>query len=1196
MHTKTAKSKGISLMEVIIAVSLIAMIAAVLSPIFTGVNRAWDKDRRLKEMVQQARDAMDMMTYELKKSNGIIDGTTANLSTADVLDAYYVVFSSAGEEFYLDDKNSGYSTASGGTWNAGTKPGGFADDYDETSAGYATYSYTFATLLPGDYDVYAYYLPTAAVMNFNLFDDETLDYGTTYDQSNVRFTTTSLGASWDQLNRSNPTTRTVLNLTGVSVAIGVSKSSGSARGIADGFKFVYKGFRHKIFYYDTTGGNKITYGSDAFGFSGLVNNPTLLSNVTQIGSTSIFSYYQADGVTQATSPSNTALIKIAFQMNDPDGKVLPYELRGQVELKSTGSGSQNKIIINEIDYQPPTFTTFSDNFDGGGGVWATWNSWFDDMENGANGWTIETTAGTAWAQCTTNGTCDVAADDPDDLDTTAATAWGMGPAGDFAANTNASIYTPSISFPAVSGGRTIRLYFRYERKAGAGNTDAGDVLHINVSTTSACAAWAADSATLTMGGSDASWQSSGAIDLTASLSGNQRCVRFQFTSDADAKRGRLFIDSVSFLVSSSSNGNDPLNRIVTNSNVGAGYRLLWENGTPANGGPACRSSPNCPGTLRARNYPDAVDGSLISPVIGLHNLDQPFLEFYMWMNTETATGNFDGAIVQVSSSGDPGWSDTDPTSVVVWHQLGTTETPGTPATIDSGTALTSDTEDLVQDYDDALSCEAAPGNNTLCYSTGGTVRQTWNGDRTSWTKVRAKLFPNFIGGANPKIRVRFRFGSDRTVNDPGVFIDDVRVYDAPKVAYEWLELYNPNNYTVDVSNWRIRTNTSYGDAPTTYDVISGDERYDNATTIAPYGYAVVTTDSTAAGCSTIVDTVNDEYDFDFDNDADVDATDEDTNRRRLNIDDCRFGYDSTTTDGYTDSLTDKYGFVELQDNAGRVIDYVAYNTAFFDNLESYTAGVSATDYLRVWTTNTFAPDDTDWYICDPNAASGTTLDQTLGQYGNTTGKAFCTKNASSGEGFGNREQAALMFPPINLNAVSSSQNPKLSFYYLFRKSANQNSDDGFLIQSSQTAGTNFVQCVANDTTGLLTTELSPGYDKTIAQAGGSCDCANPAAAHECQQIYSVEKTSYTRVEGDLSSFAGSVFSLRFYFAAEAAGNNCCIYLDDLAVYYNWGGNGTGTLERKYWTGDSNLAENWAQSTNTTAPNIGTPNVQNTRTP
>lgn len=1174
------KEKGITAVEILIAIALVSIIVAVLSPMFTATSRVWDKDKRLKEMAQKARDAMDLMTYELKKSNGIIDGTTANLSTADVLDAYYVVFSSAGEEFYLDDKNSGYTTNGVAGFTPGAKPGGFAGDYDETSAGYATYSYLFATLLPGAYDIHAYYIATATTLRLNVLENEAVVYNTTYDQSGVGFTTTSTGASWDQLS-------TATNLTQQNGAIGVTCSSPpcSPKGIVDAFKFVYKGFRHKVFYYDTTGGNKITYGSDAFGFAGLVNNPSLLSNVTPIGSTAIFSYYQADGATPATSPSNAALIKIAFQINDPDGKVLPYQLRGQVELKSTGSGTQNKIIINEIDYQPPTFTTFSDNFDGGGGVWATWNNWYDDVENGANGLTTSTTAGSSWGRCTTDGTntCTSSADNPADLDTTAPTVWAMTVAcpacsADFAASTTANLVIPAKAWPAVSGGRTIRLYFRYQRVAGAGNTDAGDILHIQASNDNgACAAWTGDIATLNMGGSDASWASiAGGVDMTASLSGDTECIRFQFTSDADAKRGRLYIDNLAILVSSSSNGNDPLNRICTTDAVGC--RLIWENGTPANGGPVCRSGSNCPGTLRARNYPDTVDASLISPVIGLHNLTQPFLEFYMWMNTETATGNYDGAIVQVSSNGDPGWSDTDPTSVVVWHQLGTTETPGTPATTDSGTTLTTDTEDLIQDYDDALTCGPAPGNNTLCYSTGGTVRQTWNGDRTSWVKVRAKLFPNFTGTpiGGPKIRVRIRFASDNSVNDPGFFIDDFKVFDSPAVAYEWIELYNPNNYTVDVSNWRIRTNTSYGDAPSQYDTISG-----TYTTIAPYGYAVLAAQQTKIYDGTYYTIVTDN----------ADGT-----KRGLTLDDSRFGYNSTTTDGYSDGLTDKFGTIELQDNIGRVIDYVAYNTAFYDNLESYTAGVSATDYLRVWTTNPFAPDDTDWYICDPNAASGTTLDQTLGQYGDATGKAFCTKNASSGEGFGNREQASLLLPPVNLNSVSSSQSPKLSFYYLFRKSANQNSDDGFLLQTSQTAGTNFVQCVQNDTTGLFTTELSPGYDKTIAQAGGSCDCANPAAAHECQQVYSTEKTSYTRVEGDMSAFAGSVFSLRFYFAAEAAGNNCCIYLDELAVYYNWGGNGTGTLERKYWTGDSNLAGNWAQSTNTTAPNIGTPCAANTQTP
>lgn len=380
-------NKGITILEVVIAAALAALLAATLSPIFTASSRAWDKDRKMKEMIQRSRDAMDLMVYELKKTNAVIDGTSANLSTTAALDSSYVVFGTSGEEFYLDDKNSGYSTGGGGTWKQETKTGGFAGDYDVTSAGYASYSYSFATMLPGDYDIYAYYLPTAAVMRLNVFDDGNLDYSTTYDQSGNRFATTATGSSWDQLNRSAPVTRTSIDypngLTGRQGVIGISRTSGTANGHTDGIKFVYRGYRHKIFFFSASQ-NKITYGSDAFGFAGLANNPTLLNNVQPIGSTPLFTYYQADGVTPAANANDAALVRIQFQVFDPNGSAYPYPMRAMAEIRTSGSvggmGSGRKIVLNEINVQTPNKTLGFDNFDGT----------VSNMDNDNYGWATET--------------------------------------------------------------------------------------------------------------------------------------------------------------------------------------------------------------------------------------------------------------------------------------------------------------------------------------------------------------------------------------------------------------------------------------------------------------------------------------------------------------------------------------------------------------------------------------------------------------------------------------------------------------------------------------------------------------------------------------------------------------------------------------------------------------------------------------
>lgn len=391
--------RGISVIEMVVAVALVALIVTVIAPMFTAVNRSWDKDKRLKEQIQRGRDAMDFMIYELKKSNGIMDGSMAEFTTTATLDSNYVIFSSAGDEIVLDNDNSGYKE--NGTVNTvrdgkfinpidGTvigyaTQGGFAGDYDASNTGYATYE--FKTVLPGLYDMYSYFIATAAgttalvgVFDDTCYDTLVADISSTFSQ------TTGTAGTWYAVNCSDAAFCTnkyggairSLNLTAGGGTggdcIGIKRTAGS-NAIFDAFRLVYRGIRHKVFYLDTAN-SKITYGNDVADADGsyilpvngqnyddsLSSNATLLDNARLITGTPFLQYFQADGVTAATEAKDVALIKIAFQLMDPDGKLPPYPMRGQVML--TQDPSSKRLIINEIFKEENETEIAEERFDG----------------------------------------------------------------------------------------------------------------------------------------------------------------------------------------------------------------------------------------------------------------------------------------------------------------------------------------------------------------------------------------------------------------------------------------------------------------------------------------------------------------------------------------------------------------------------------------------------------------------------------------------------------------------------------------------------------------------------------------------------------------------------------------------------------------------------------------------------------------
>jgi prepilin-type N-terminal cleavage/methylation domain-containing protein len=65
--------KGVTLVELVLAVSIMAVIFAAIVPIFTGIRASWDIKEANAEMVQNGRVLMDHMYYTLAQARDIND-------------------------------------------------------------------------------------------------------------------------------------------------------------------------------------------------------------------------------------------------------------------------------------------------------------------------------------------------------------------------------------------------------------------------------------------------------------------------------------------------------------------------------------------------------------------------------------------------------------------------------------------------------------------------------------------------------------------------------------------------------------------------------------------------------------------------------------------------------------------------------------------------------------------------------------------------------------------------------------------------------------------------------------------------------------------------------------------------------------------------------------------------------------------
>lgn len=1179
-HRKRTHGNGFSAMELLIAIALVGLIAAVLSPVFTATSRAWDKDKRLKEMVQQARDAMDIMVYELKKTNAVIDGTASDITTTAALDPRYVAFSTTGEEIYLDDNNSGYSTGSGGgtgSWAAGTSPGGFAGDYDTTTMtqGYATY--TFSVIARGDYDIYGYYPATTGapnpLMRFRLFDDGAQVYTTTYDQGGARFATTALGASWDgitdHLTPAFATYATALTLTpGGDDSIGVIRESGSVAGNVDAFKLVYAGTCHKVFFFDITN-KKITYGDDDVSNNGcggakdawgappnLANNPALLSNVTQINaSTPIFSYYQANGVTAATSASNVSLIRVQFQIFDPEGKVPPYTLRAQAEVRSavtgSASASQTKVVINEINYNPSAITYYSDDMEGnvtiGDGVtqntysgaypwYSTYNNWYETFETAAATWVTGVVAGDVAAPWVWGTEAD---DIPAaDFDPSSPNMWqsNNGLNTDYVSDTNERIISPAagITFPATPGGTLFwrSYYVNYIR-------DADDVL-----------TWEVDSTLQVTEGANA-----GADDkhftpkqvtiddtIVITRAAGNHTIGLRMDDDSDAKQNKgIYVENP--VIYSTASNETMAN--VTATDIANGKRTLWARGkpditksssAPARAHPVCNSGTKCWGTMsrylaeasretaQSYNYPEMMNASLVTPdglgppddtgthnfTIDLTNAGSPFLTFYQWMDAVTTNNaaQSDGGIVEICTFGSACYDD----ATVQWTTLADTGVDSLTPSYSSTAATLLGTNEL------PLGAIEGYGTDFGASGTGKFMKTTAN-------------LSNYKGN---KVKIRWRFGSDALAGTNtgaskfedghagGWYVDDISVTEG--CTEEWLELYNPHPYPVKVTDdaatcrdpgpvcnaaetWRVVLHTHKATADT-YDMItqySGDTRFE----IPAFGYAVVGkssnlyTDSQCTAAYPVPSTAV-----------------------RLLIDDGNFG---------NNGLPNEFGLVQIRDENDNLVDQVNYNVAMYDDFETASTASS-------W--NTESTGTTTW---------------TRGQLAGTDGMAdnndHTNNDVSQGYVFGtnmnadyaNAALSAYLYDPV-VDLTLATTTVTLSFWHEYKL---KDADDTIRVQESTDGGSTW------GTIGATISGLT---------------------------------TQTTWLQATRNPTNRSVTLLRFNLTTDADGNvDTGWYLDDVAVYWNWGGNGNKrTLQRVNWAASSDAKKNWCESQN----NNGSPGAAN----
>ncbi|AKU92926.1 hypothetical protein [Vulgatibacter incomptus] len=156
----------------------------------------------------------------------------------------------------------------------------------------------------------------------------------------------------------------------------------------------------------------------------------------------------------------------------------------------------------------------------------------------------------------------------------------------------------------------------------------------------------------------------------------------------------------------------------------------WQCGTPSGVGPACHSAPGCLATNLTGPYRNGLNwGTAVadSPSIDLTDAAEPMLWFWAWVQTDSFFGGaiYDGFHVEVSADDGLSWS---------------------------------------------LPTEVSPAYHA---SIGG--QSGWGGDRSAqrWERYAVSL----ADYAGQTIRLRFAFFSDATIDDLGVYIDDLLVAD-----------------------------------------------------------------------------------------------------------------------------------------------------------------------------------------------------------------------------------------------------------------------------------------------------------------------------------------------------------------------------------------------------------------------------------
>ncbi|MEW6069391.1 MAG: clostripain-related cysteine peptidase, partial [Candidatus Thermoplasmatota archaeon] len=157
----------------------------------------------------------------------------------------------------------------------------------------------------------------------------------------------------------------------------------------------------------------------------------------------------------------------------------------------------------------------------------------------------------------------------------------------------------------------------------------------------------------------------------------------------------------------------------------------WQNGTPTVGPSSAHSGANCWGTNLTGNYANLQDSNLTSPPLDLTNALNATLEFWMYLDVEDVTGNWDGGIITISPDNGTTWTQLDPSNSQGQYNA-----------------------QLATGYQNPLA-----GKWAFCYDTSTWVQKKFN-------------ITDYIGKI---IKIAFRFGSDNANTAPGWYVDDIAI-------------------------------------------------------------------------------------------------------------------------------------------------------------------------------------------------------------------------------------------------------------------------------------------------------------------------------------------------------------------------------------------------------------------------------------